>query len=108
MAAGHVQEGEAEDQIFRELSGHRIESLGRSISIFSDLKSLIEIRKYIVEHKPDLVNTHTAKAGLIGRLAAVSILKNRPAIIHTYHGHLLYGYFPNWKSNIFKFVEIHQ
>ena len=105
LAAGHVQEGEAEDQIFRELSGHRIESLGRSISIFSDIKSLIEIRKYIIESKPDLINTHTAKAGLIGRLAAASILKNRPAIIHTYHGHLLYGYFPQWKTNIFNIIE---
>ena len=105
LAAGHVQEGEAEDQIFRELSGHRIESLGRSISIFSDIKSLIEIRKYIIECKPDLINTHTAKAGLIGRLAAASILKNRPAIIHTYHGHLLYGYFPQWKTNIFNIIE---
>ena len=105
LAAGHVQEGEAEDQIFRELSGHRIESLGRSISIFSDIKSLIEIRKYIIESKPDLINTHTAKAGLIGRLAAASILKNRPAIIHTYHGHLLYGYFPQWKTNILNIIE---
>ena len=105
LAAGHVQEGETEDQIFRELSGHRIESLGRSISMFSDYKSLVEIRKYIVECKPDLINTHTAKAGLIGRLAAASILKNRPAIIHTYHGHLLYGYFPKWKSNFFILIE---
>lgn len=105
LAAGHVQDGEAEDQIFRELNGHRIESLGRSISIFSDLKSLIEIRKYIIGCKPDLINTHTAKAGLIGRLAAASILKNRPAIIHTYHGHLLYGYFPQWKTNIFNIIE---
>ncbi len=105
LAAGHVQEGEAEDQIFRKLSGHRIESLGRSISIFSDIKSLIEIRKYIIECKPDLINTHTAKAGLIGRLAAASILKNRPAMVHTYHGHLLYGYFPQWKTNIFNIIE---
>ena len=105
LAAGHVQEGEAEDQIFRELSGHRIQSLGRSILIFSDIKSLVEIRKYIIECKPDLINTHTAKAGLIGRLAAASILKNRPAIIHTYHGHLLYGYFPQWKTNIFNIIE---
>ncbi len=105
LAAGHVQAGETEDQIFRELSGYRIESLGRSISIFSDLKALIEMRKHIVECKPDLINTHTAKAGLIGRLAAVSILKNRPAIIHTYHGHLLYGYFPQWKTNIFNLIE---
>ncbi len=105
LAAGHVQAGEIEDQIFQELSGHRIESLGRSVSIFSDLKSLVEVRKYILECKPDLINTHTAKAGLIGRLAAVSILKNRPAIIHTYHGHLLYGYFPQWKTNIFNIIE---
>ncbi len=105
LAAGHVQEGETEDQIFRELSGHRIESLGRSISIFSDLKSLIEIRNYIVECKPDLINTHTAKAGLIGRLAAASIRKNRPAVIHTYHGHLLYGYFPKLKSNVLILIE---
>ena len=105
LAAGYVQEGETEDEIFEKLGGHRIESLGRSISILSDLKSLIEIRKYIVECKPDLINTHTAKAGVIGRLAALSIIRNRPAIVHTYHGHLLYGYFPNWKSNIFRSIE---
>jgi glycosyltransferase involved in cell wall biosynthesis len=105
LAAGHVQAGEIEDQIFQELSGHRIESLGRSVSMFSDLKSLVEVRKYILRCKPDLINTHTAKAGLIGRLAAASILKNRPAIIHTYHGHLLYGYFPQWKTNIFNIIE---
>ena len=105
LAAGHVQAGEIEDQIFQELSGHRIESLGRSVSMFSDLKSLVEVRKYILECKPDLINTHTAKAGLIGRLAAASILKNRPAIIHTYHGHLLYGYFPKWKSKILILIE---
>jgi glycosyltransferase involved in cell wall biosynthesis len=105
LAAGHVQAGEIEDQIFQELSGHRIESLGRSVSVFSDLKSLIEVRRYILECKPDLINTHTAKAGLIGRLAAASILKNRPTIIHTYHGHLLYGYFPKWKSNILILIE---
>ncbi len=105
LAAGHVQAGETEDQIFQELSGHRIENLGRSISILSDLKALIEVRRYIVEYKPDLINTHTAKAGLIGRLAVASILKDRPTIIHTYHGHLLYGYFPKWKSNILIFIE---
>ena len=105
LAAGHVQSGEIEDRIFQELSGHRIESLGRSVSIFSDLKSLVEVRKYIIECRPDLINTHTAKAGLIGRLAAASVLKNRPAIIHTFHGHLLYGYFPQWKTNIFIIIE---
>jgi glycosyltransferase involved in cell wall biosynthesis len=105
LVAGHVQVGETEDQIFQELSGHRVENLGRSISMLSDLKALMEVRKYIVEYKPDLINTHTAKAGLIGRLAAASILKNRPIIIHTYHGHLLYGYFPKWKLNVLILIE---
>jgi len=106
LAAGYVQSGETEDEIFKELNGHRIESLGRSISIFSDLKSFIEIRRYILKCRPDLINTHTAKAGFIGRLAAATIIKNRPAIVHTYHGHLLYGYFSKFKSNVFKLVEI--
>ena len=105
LTAGYVQVGETEDQIFEKLGGHRIENLGRSISIFSDFKSLIEVRKYIVECKPDLINTHTAKAGVIGRLAAASILKDRPAIVHTYHGHLLYGYFPKWKLSILVSIE---
>lgn len=105
LAAGHVQEGEQESEIFGELSGYRIENLGRSISIVADLKALIEVRKYIVKCKPDLINTHTAKAGLIGRLAAASIMKNRPAVVHTYHGHLLYGYFSNWKSTFFIMIE---
>jgi hypothetical protein len=41
LAAGYVQESETEDEMFEKLGGHRIESLGRSISIFSDLKALI-------------------------------------------------------------------
>jgi glycosyltransferase involved in cell wall biosynthesis len=50
------------------------------------------MRKILKSLSPDIVHTHTAKAGLIGRLSALS-LRNKPLIIHTYHGHLLYGYF---------------
>jgi glycosyltransferase involved in cell wall biosynthesis len=105
LVAGHVQAGETEDGAFEKLGGIRIENMGRSVSLFSDLKSIIEVRKLIIKLKPDLINTHTAKAGLIGRLAAASILRNRPTIVHTYHGHLLYGYFPKWKSNILVLIE---
>lgn len=105
LVAGYVQAGESEDSIFKELGGHRIESLGRSISLFADLKAFLEVRKYIIDSKPDLINTHTAKAGVIGRLAAASIIKDRPAVVHTFHGHLLYGYFPKWKTEIFIWIE---
>jgi len=90
--AGNVQSGEAEDPSDSSLPVRKIESLGRAVSPFDDLRALTEIRSALVEFNPDLVNTHTAKAGTLGRLAARSIRK-RPALVHTVHGHLLHGYF---------------
>jgi glycosyltransferase involved in cell wall biosynthesis len=51
-----------------------------------------------------LINTHTSKAGVLGRLAAKSVNKNLP-VIHTFHGHLIYGYFARFKSIIFTLIE---
>lgn len=67
-------------------------SLKRSIGFIDEIKSIIEMRKIITQLNPDIVHTHTSKAGIIGRLAVLSISK-KPILIHTYHGHLLYGYF---------------
>jgi glycosyltransferase involved in cell wall biosynthesis len=69
-----------------------LRNLKRSVGVFKDLITFIEMRKILKSLSPDIVHTHTAKAGLIGRLSALS-LRNKPLIIHTYHGHLLYGYF---------------
>lgn len=69
-----------------------LQNLKRSVGVFKDLITFIEMRKILKSLSPDIVHTHTAKAGLIGRLSALS-LRNKPLIIHTYHGHLLYGYF---------------
>jgi len=69
-----------------------LQNLKRSIGVFKDLMAFIEMRKILKSLSPDIVHTHTAKAGLIGRLSALS-LRNKPLIMHTYHGHLLYGYF---------------
>jgi len=92
IVAGNVQSGEAEDPSVSTLPVRKIESLGRAVSPFDDLRALSEIRSALVEFNPDLVNTHTAKAGTLGRLTARSI-RNRPALVHTVHGHLLHGYF---------------
>ena len=105
LLAGNVQENEFEDDLFGQVQGIRISELGRSISIFSDLKSFFAIRKIIQRESPDLINTHTAKAGLIGRLAAFLVLRNRPLIVHTFHGHLLYGYFSPSKTKFFAYIE---
>lgn len=70
----------------------QVPSLGRSISPMQDLKAFIHVRRIIKRFKPHIVHTHTAKAGVIGRLAALSTLGRRQ-LFHTYHGHLFIGYF---------------
>jgi len=82
----------------------KIKSLHRSINPLHDLQAFFQIRKIIKKVKPDLINTHTSKAGVLGRLAAKSVNRNLP-VIHTFHGHLIYGYFARFKSIIFTLIE---
>lgn len=104
LLAGLVQNDEAEDENFNNLGGIHIQNLGRKISPFDDIKAFFEIRNQIKTIKPDIINTHTSKAGLLGRLAAISLIK-RPAIVHTYHGHLLYGYYGKSTTKLFSILE---
>ena len=60
----------------------------------------------IRQRRPDVLHTHTAKAGATGRLAAVSPGGARPrAIVHTYHGHVLSGYFSRRWERVFRRIE---
>jgi glycosyltransferase involved in cell wall biosynthesis len=81
-----------------------VRSLHRSLNPLHDLQSFIKIRKIIKEVKPDLVNTHTSKAGVLGRIAAKSVNTKIP-VVHTFHGHLIYGYFARYKTIIFTLIE---
>ena len=82
----------------------RIETLSRRVSLFSDISTLLFLIKKIREFKPDIIHTHLAKAGVIGRVA--SLLSGHKSIrIHTYHGHLLTGYFTGYKLALLIFVE---
>ena len=76
-----------------------IEGMGRSINPGSDFIAYQKIKKIIKEFKPDVVHTHAAKPGAIGRLAAAAM--NVPAIIHTFHGHIFHSYFNSLKTNLF-------
>ena len=71
----------------------KIRRLRRSVNFIADISTFLELRKIIKRISPDIVHTHTSKAGLIGRVAAKS-LRNKIKIVHTFHGHHLYGYFP--------------
>lgn len=82
----------------------KVKKLGRSISVIQDLSALYTIWKAIRKFKPDIVHTHTFKAGFLGRLATLPLFK-RPIVIHTYHGHLLHGYFGTLKTKVIVHLE---
>ena len=93
VATGQVQGDEVEDPGAAKMPLVRLDRLGRAVSPFDDLVALRELRDLIGDLQPDVVNTHTAKAGMVGRAAALSMGRRRPALVHTLHGHLLTGYF---------------
>ncbi|MBK8845435.1 MAG: glycosyltransferase [Bacteroidetes bacterium] len=94
-------------------SEHIIDTLGikaqyincmrREISLVDDVKSYYEIKKIINQFKPDIVHTHMAKPGAVGRLAAINC--KVPVVLHTFHGHYFHSYFSPLKTKIFQHIE---
>jgi glycosyltransferase involved in cell wall biosynthesis len=84
----------------------RIDELGREISPLRDLLATIRLAKLIRKERPQILHTHTAKAGTVGRVAALLAGSRRPPIIvHTFHGHVLRGYFGRVRSLFFRLLE---
>jgi glycosyltransferase involved in cell wall biosynthesis len=69
----------------------KIEGLGRSPRPLDDARALRTLVREMREFRPHIVHTHTAKAGVLGRTAAT--IARVPGLVHTFHGHLLHGYF---------------
>ena len=105
LVAGVVGENEEEDICFQTLGGIKIQSLGKGKGLINDVRAFFKLRKIIREQNPDVVNTHTSKAGVLGRIAAITIRKSNIRVIHTYHGHLLYGYFSKPLTFFFMLIE---
>jgi glycosyltransferase involved in cell wall biosynthesis len=81
-------------------------SLQRNLSVFADLVALLRLVGLIRAQRPDVLHTHTAKAGALGRAAALLSGRARPGVVvHTYHGHVLTGYFSPLMSRVFLGVE---
>ncbi len=86
------------------LSLERVPHLGPQIDVMRDLRSVWWLYRRFRRDQPHIVHTHTAKAGALGRLAAV--LARVPVRVHTYHGHVLGGdYFSAPVTTLFQFVE---
>jgi glycosyltransferase involved in cell wall biosynthesis len=80
-----------------------LSNLGRDLNPIHDLSTLWQLYSLFRREKPDIVHTHTAKAGTVGRLAAR--LAGVPVIVHTFHGHVLHGSFGPLKTHFFRKVE---
>lgn len=68
-----------------------------------DLRALWRLWRLMQQYRPDIVHTHTAKAGVIGRVAA--ILAGIPCVVHTFHGHVLEGYFSPLVNRAIRWIE---
>jgi len=80
-----------------------VPELGRSIRPLADLRAVWKTFRYLRRVKPDVVHTHTAKAGLVGRAAAIAA--RVPVTMHTYHGHVFRGYFGPAQTRLFLGLE---
>ncbi|MGH2971976.1 MAG: glycosyltransferase, partial [Gaiellaceae bacterium] len=109
LVAGTVGRGEESMAFVAEAKGVRIEvieDLGREISPLRDTRAALRLAQLIRQERPTILHTHTAKAGAVGRLAAVLAGRARPPIVvHTFHGHVLRGYFNRVATLGFRTLE---
>ena len=86
----------------KNLNVEYVPELGREIGI-RDIVAFLKLFRYLRNVKPDIVHTHTAKAGALGRIAAY--LTGVPLRVHTFHGHIFDGYFSPFKARVFLYIE---
>lgn len=101
LVVGHVPFNEKEDSRLRNYEFLRVKELSREISPLKDFSSLLQIKDIIKKTKPDIIHTHTFKAG-----ALVRTLNSNVPVIHTFHGHHLYD--PDYgriKKNVLNTLE---
>ena len=106
LLTGYCAADEADylEKVATDVKAIRIDGLGRSIKPRADLTALFAIVKVIRRFKPDVIHTHTAKAGVVGRIASM-LSGHRSVRVHTFHGHLLHGYFGSGKTKLVILVE---
>jgi glycosyltransferase involved in cell wall biosynthesis len=102
------QEGPREGSL-RDLAAQKaveplfLPELGREIRVGRDLLALFSLVRILTRQRPAIVHTHTAKAGALGRIAAR--LAGVPVVVHTFHGHVLHGYFSRGTTRVFLEIE---
>jgi glycosyltransferase involved in cell wall biosynthesis len=109
LVAGSLARGEDSMAFLAERLGVSVVSvpeIQREVSLLHDARSIVRLAGLIRETRPHIIHTHTAKAGAIGRLAALSAVNGRrPIVVHTFHGHVLKGYFDPARTAFFRQIE---
>jgi glycosyltransferase involved in cell wall biosynthesis len=102
----HGEESMASVALQRGARVETLEDLHREISPLRDARAILRLARVIRRERPAILHTHTAKAGAVGRIAALLAGDARPPIIvHTFHGHVLRGYFNPLTSLAFRLLE---
>src|SRR3982750_3811953 len=117
LVAGVVPPGEDDMSYFASAMGVEplyLREMSREIS-WKDFVTVWKLYRLFVRERPDLVHTHTAKAGTVGRLAGLLYRWARPALlvgrprrcrfVHTYHGHIFHSYYGRLKTKLFVTIE---
>lgn len=109
LVAGTLARGEESMASIAEQRGVKIEQLDalhREVGLLRDARAMFRLARIIRRERPTILHTHTAKAGAVGRVAALLAGRARPPIIvHTFHGHVLRGYFGPIRTLAFRTVE---
>jgi glycosyltransferase involved in cell wall biosynthesis len=109
LVAGSLARGEESMSQVAETRGARIVTLphlARDISPLNDALAVFRLAGLIRRERPQILHTHTAKAGFVGRIAALLAGDARPPIVvHTFHGHVLRGYFNPFVTLGFRTLE---
>ena len=87
-----------------DVEAFRVKGLGRRINFGGDFSAFVSLVREIRKFKPHIIHTHTAKAGALGRLASIVSLHGSIRV-HTFHGHLLNGYFGSFKRMMIVLTE---
>lgn len=111
LIAGTVPAGEEDMNYIAAEHGVRplfIEEMSRELSL-KDAISLYKVFREMRRYRPDIVHTHTAKAGTVGRAAAFLYRLLNPGkrvrIVHTFHGHVFHSYYGRVKTKVFLTIE---
>ena len=106
LYTGFCADDEADylNTVAKDVNAVRIEGFGRRVSFGGDLRAFYTLVKEIRSFKPHVIHTHTAKAGFLGRIASI-VSFHQSIRVHTFHGHLLNGYFGSFKRSLVVLAE---